>query len=63
MANPLLIPDEAEDPEVAAERAALEAAIAESLADPSPDIPHAEVRAWLLRMAAGEFDAEPPGGA
>ena len=62
MANPLLNPDEEEDPEVAAERAALEAAIAESLADPRPSIPHAEVRQWLLRLAAGEFGAEPPGG-
>jgi hypothetical protein len=44
-----------------AERLALEAAVTEARADPRPSIPHAEVRAWLLKLAAGEFDAEPPG--
>ncbi len=42
-----------------AERRALEAAVAEARADPR-SAPHAEVRAWLLRLAAGEFDAPPP---
>lgn len=32
-----------------AERRALVAAVAESLADPRPDIPHEEVRAEMLR--------------
>jgi hypothetical protein len=50
---------EPEDEEVA-EAAALAAAVAESLADPRPNIPHERVRAWLLRIAAGEFDAPPP---
>jgi hypothetical protein len=43
----------------AAEAAALAHAIAESEADPR-EVPHAEVRAWLLQVAAGNFDAEPP---
>ena len=43
----------------AAEAEALAQAIAESDADPR-EVPHSEVRAWLLRVAAGEFDAEPP---
>jgi hypothetical protein len=42
-----------------AERRALEAAVAEARSDPL-SAPHAEVRAWLLRLAAGEFDAPPP---
>lgn len=42
-----------------AERRALEAAVAEARADPR-SAPHAEVRAWLLRLTAGEFDAPPP---
>lgn len=42
-----------------AERRALGAAVAEARADPR-SAPHAEVRAWLLRLAAGEFDAPPP---
>jgi hypothetical protein len=42
-----------------AEAGALAAAIAESDADPRT-VPHEEVRAWLLRLAAGEFDAPPP---
>lgn len=48
-----------EDEEAAAEARALAAAIAESDADPRT-VPHGEVRAWLLRLAAGEFDAPPP---
>jgi hypothetical protein len=47
-----------EDDEAAAEARAL-AAIAESDADPRT-VPHEEVRAWLLRLAEGEFDAPPP---
>ena len=34
-------------------------AIADSDADPRT-APHEEVRAWLLRIANGEFDAPPP---
>ena len=43
----------------AAELAALEAAIAKAQADPRR-IPHEEVRAWLLRLAEGDFDALRP---
>lgn len=42
-----------------AERQALSAAVAEARAD-LRGVPHEEVRAWLLRLAAGEFDAPPP---
>ena len=59
---PLLMTDPApliEDDEDAAEAQALAAAIAESDADPRA-APHEEVRAWLLRIANGEFDAPPP---
>ncbi len=48
-----------EDDEVAAETQALAAAIAESDADLRV-VPHDEVRAWLLRLAEGEFNAPPP---
>jgi hypothetical protein len=48
-----------EDDEDAAEAQALAAAIAESDADPR-SAPHDEVRAWLLRIANGDFDAPPP---
>jgi hypothetical protein len=48
-----------EDDEVAAEADALAAAIAASDVDPRT-VPHEEVRAWLLRIANGEFDAPPP---
>jgi hypothetical protein len=48
-----------EDDEDAAEAQALAAAIAESDADPR-SATHDEVRAWLLRIANGEFDAPPP---
>ena len=47
----------AEDSE--AEAVALATAIAQSDADPRM-VPHAKVRAWLLRVAAGEFDLPPP---
>jgi hypothetical protein len=43
----------------AAEAQALAAAIAESESDRRA-APHDEVRAWLLRIANGEFDAPPP---
>ncbi len=58
---PLLMVDPAPliDDEDAAEAQALAAAIAESDADPRT-APHEEVRAWLLRIANGEFDAPPP---
>lgn len=43
----------------AAELAALETAVAKAQADPRR-IPHEEVRAWLLRLAEGDFDALRP---
>lgn len=49
---PLIEDDEAEG-------RALAASIAESDADPRT-APHEAVRAWLLRLAQGEFDAPPP---
>ena len=52
----------AHSPEIdddAAEIAALEAAVAEARADPR-EVPHEEMREWLLKIAAGEFDATPP---
>lgn len=42
-----------------AEAEALARAVAEADADPR-EIPHEDMRAWLLRLAAGEFDAPPP---
>ncbi len=56
MSNPVAL---IEDDEEAAEARALAAAIAESDADPRT-APHEDVRAWLLRLANGEFDAPPP---
>jgi hypothetical protein len=38
---------------------ALFAAISKSRADKS-EVPHEEMRAWLMKIAAGEFDAPPP---
>jgi hypothetical protein len=43
----------------AAESEALARAVAESDADPRV-VDHDEVRVWLLRLRAGEFDAKPP---
>jgi len=43
----------------AAEAAALAEAVAEARAD-LRGVPHEEMRAWLLRIEAGEFDAPPP---
>jgi hypothetical protein len=48
-----------EDDEAEAELRALAAAVAESDADPR-SVPHEAVRALLLRLAAGDFDAPPP---
>ncbi|MDZ5645550.1 hypothetical protein [Nitrospirillum sp. BR 11828] len=45
--------------EEAAELAALTAAVAEARAD-NRGIPHSEVRAWLLEIAAGNFDVPHP---
>jgi Fe-S-cluster formation regulator IscX/YfhJ len=56
MTNPVPL---IEDDEAEAETRALAAAVAESDADPRT-VPHAEVRAWLLRLAEGEFEASPP---
>jgi len=47
------------DDEEAAELALLKAAVEEALADPR-GVPHEEVRAWLLELASGNFDAPPP---
>lgn len=43
----------------AAERALLIAAVEEARADPF-SVDHEEVRAWLLEVAAGNFDAPGP---
>jgi hypothetical protein len=43
----------------AAETAALAAAVAAARAD-RRGVPHEEMRAWLLEIAAGNFDAPPP---
>jgi hypothetical protein len=48
-----------EDDAAEAEARTLAAAIAESDADPRT-VPHKKARAWLLRLAHGEFDAPPP---
>jgi hypothetical protein len=48
-----------EDEETAVETRAMAAAVAVAEADPRR-VPHAEVRAWLLRLANGEFDAPAP---
>ena len=42
-----------------AEAEALAQAIAASDADPRV-VPHDQVRAWLLRLAQGDFDVAPP---
>ena len=47
------------DDDETAELAALEAAVAKAQADPRR-IPHEEVRAWLVRLAEGDFDAPRP---
>jgi len=47
----------AEDEE--AEASALKAAISKSRAD-LREVPHEEMREWLLKIAEGDFDATPP---
>jgi hypothetical protein len=42
-----------------AEVAALKAAVVQSDADPRI-VPHDDMRDWLLKLAAGQFDAPPP---
>jgi hypothetical protein len=56
MAKPQAIPDIDDD---GAELTALAAAVAEARAH-RRGVPHEEMKAWLLRIAAGEFDAPPP---
>lgn len=48
-----------DETEADAETRGLAAAVAVAKADPRR-VPHDEVRAWLLRLARGEFDAPPP---
>jgi len=43
----------------AAEAEALSAAIAKARAD-KREVPHEEMRAWLLKISEGDFDAPPP---
>lgn len=50
---------ETEEPDTEAERRLLEAAVAEARADPR-FVAHEDMRAWLLRLSDGEFDALPP---
>ena len=57
MANVARILPDIDDEE--AETALLAAAVAEARADPRI-VPHEEMRAWLLEIAAGNFDASPP---
>ncbi len=52
--SPLPADDDSE-----AETAALAAAVAKSRADRRA-VPHDEMRAWLLEIEAGNFDAPPP---
>ncbi len=47
------------DPELEAERALLEAAVAKARAD-RRYVPHDEMRGWLLELANGNFSAPPP---
>ena len=56
MTHPLLLVD---GDEAEAEARALMAAVAVAEAD-ARRVPHEGVRAWLLRLANGEFDAPPP---
>jgi hypothetical protein len=49
-----ILPDDS-----AAEAEALGNAVARARAD-GASVPHTEVRAWLLRVAAGDTDAAPP---
>ncbi|MDR3516484.1 MAG: hypothetical protein P4M00_11740 [Azospirillaceae bacterium] len=56
MAEPATLTDFDED---AAEAAALAAAVEKARANPR-SVPHAEMRLWLLELAAGNFEAPPP---
>jgi len=47
------------DPELEAERALLEAAVAKARAD-RRYVPHEEMRTWLLELANGNFSASTP---
>ncbi|MCF3948895.1 hypothetical protein [Acidiphilium iwatense] len=47
------------DPDTEAERRLLEAAVAEARADPRY-VTHEDMRAWLLKLSQGEFDAPLP---
>jgi hypothetical protein len=47
------------DIDEAAEAAALEQAVGEGRAD-RRGVPHAEMKAWLLKIAQGDLNAEPP---
>jgi hypothetical protein len=56
MTHPNAIPDIDDDE---AELTALSAAVAKARAH-RRGVPHEEMSAWLLRIAAGGFDAPPP---
>lgn len=56
MSNAASLPEIDDD---AAETAALAAAVAHARAD-QRRVPHEDVREWLLRLASGDFTAEPP---
>lgn len=47
------------DHELEAERELLEAAVTEARAD-QRYVHHDDMRAWLLKLSQGEFDAPPP---
>ncbi|MDR3516444.1 MAG: CopG family transcriptional regulator [Azospirillaceae bacterium] len=57
MAEPVRPLPDLDDAE--AETAALAAAVEKSRADRRA-VPHEEMRAWLLEIVAGNFDAPPP---
>ena len=57
MTEPARTPSVGDDE--AAELVALTAAVDAARAD-RRGVPHAEMRAWLLEIAAGNFDAPPP---
>jgi hypothetical protein len=59
MHNPPALTEPALTEDDEAEGQALAAAIAASDADPRT-APHEAVRAWLLKLTKGEFDAPPP---
>jgi hypothetical protein len=50
---------QSKDPELEAERALIEAAVAKARAD-RHYVPHEEMRAWLLELANGNFSASAP---